>query len=191
MSGHPGPAPFEANDGTPAAVATSGPLQLTRGCQQVALCCLRSPATDRGPRTSSPSLSARRQLSQKPGLMSESDRRGRSALPAMRMTARSAGSKTLPLPPEPPPPRRVLCVFPRFQGSVSPGLGELLLPPLASSATARTSWSSADMASWRGSGRGHPLCLGGYRTLTSRSVNLDIDRTLSTLTPPCPASPTY
>lgn len=70
----------------------------------------------------------------------------RPRLPAMRMTARSAGSRTLPLPPEPPPLLRLLWVFPRFQGSVSPGLGEPLPPSEPSSATVRTSWSSPDMA---------------------------------------------
>lgn len=69
------------------------------------------------------------------------------ALPAMRMTALSAGSKTLPLPPEPPPRLRLRCVFPRFQGSVSPGLGELLPPLEPSSAIGCSWWSSPDMAS--------------------------------------------
>lgn len=61
------------------------------------------------------------------------------------MTARSAGSSTLPLPPGPPPLLRLRCVFPRFQGSVSPGLGEPLPPLEPSSAAARPSGSSADM----------------------------------------------
>lgn len=84
------------------------------------------------------------------------------AVPAIRMTARSAGSRTLPLPAEPPPLRRLRCVLPRFQGSVSPGLGEPL-PPLEepSSAAGRTSGSSPDMACGRGSGRGHA---GGLHT---------------------------
>lgn len=88
----------------------------------------------------------------------ELDRQSPLVLPAMRMTARSAGSKTLPFPPGPPPPRRLRCVFSRFQGSVSPGLGEPLPPLEPSSTTARTSGSSPDMTSWWLSSVGFGRC---------------------------------
>lgn len=100
-------------------------------------------------------------------------------LPAMRMTARSAGSKTLPLPPGPPPLRRLRCVFSRFQGSVSPGLGEPLPPLEPSSTVARTSWSSPDMAFWRGSRRSHL----GVRGVTAYQPTTFLT---GTLTPPHP-----
>ena len=112
----------------------------------------------------------------------EFDRRSSSAsLPAMRMTARSAGSKTLPFPPGPPPLSRLRCVFSRFQGSVSPGLGDPLPPLEPSSTTARTSWSSPDMASWRGRGMSHHRVWGGYCILTHHILNLNMDPTPSTL----------
>lgn len=154
----------------PWASSTSDLKQLTGWGQQVALCRLHSPRmrealsdlqiTLRPPiPVLTPAHRAQQVFSQQASAY-ELDRQGCLVLPAMRMTARSAGSKTLPLPPEPPPLRRLRCVFPRFQGSVSPGLGEPLPPLEPSSATARTSWSSPDMASWRGSKRGSHLCGG-------------------------------
>lgn len=62
------------------------------------------------------------------------------------------------MPAEPLPPRRLRCVLPRFQGSVSPGLGEPL-PPLEepSSAAVRTSGSSPDDMACGTGGQGGSL----------------------------------
>lgn len=174
------------------------------GCgQEVALCCLQS--RGRGglsdPQTSHlsfqpPHLHAAQRSAalgsgsgNQPALRNGRTRPG--ALPAIRMTARSAGSRTLPLPAEPPPLRRLRCVLPRFQGRVSPGLGEPL-PPLEepSSAAVRTSRSSPDMACGEGAGG---VTLGGLHT-DQHLLNLDTGPTPSTLSPghgPAPRVPPH